>query len=190
MAKYSQKLVDRICSLIREDSYTIAEICDLVGINKDTYYTWMKTKSDFSDSVKKAEDARMQFFVAEAQKSLLKKIQGYEVEESKITYIDSGKPVVDENGKEKQKPKIKEKTIVKKHIQPDTAAIIFTLTNGNPDRWKNRQGSNISGLTPVSKFERMTDEQLEDFIYGEKQKRDIVVDGGSGGCAKTPEGEK
>lgn len=53
MAKYSQKLVDRICSLIREDSYTIAEICDLVGINKDTYYTWMKTKSDFSDSVKK-----------------------------------------------------------------------------------------------------------------------------------------
>lgn len=128
MAKYSQKLVDRICSLIREDSYTIAEICDLVGINKDTYYTWMKTKSDFSDSVKKAEDARMQFFVAEAQKSLLKKIQGYEVEESKITYIDSGKPMVDENGKEKQKPKIKEKTIVKKHIQPDTAAIIFTLT--------------------------------------------------------------
>lgn len=70
----------------------------------------------------------MQFFVAEAQKSLLKKIQGYEVEESKITYVDSGKPVVDENGKEKQKPKIKEKTIVKKHIQPDTAAIIFTLT--------------------------------------------------------------
>ena len=174
MAKYSQKLVDRICSLIREDSYTIAEICDLVGINKDTYYTWMKTKSDFSDSIKKAEDARMQFFVAEAQKSLLKKIQGYEVEESKITYVDSGKPVVDENGKEKQKPKIKEKTIVKKHIQPDTAAIIFTLTNGNP----------------VSKFEGMTDEQLEDFIYGEKQKRDIVVDGRGGGCAETPESEK
>ena len=64
------------------------------------------------------------------------------------------------------------------------------MTNGNPDRWKNRQDSNISGLTPVSKFEGMTDEQLEDFIYGEKQKRDIVVDGGSGGCAKTPEGEK
>lgn len=150
----------------------------------------MKTKSDFSDSIKKAEDARMQFFVAEAQKSLLKKIQGYEVEESKITYVDSGKPVVDENGKEKQKPKIKEKTIVKKHIQPDTAAIIFTLTNGNPDRWKNRQDSNISGLTPVSKFEGMTDEQLEDFIYGEKQKRDIVVDGRGGGCAETPESEK
>ena len=86
--------MDRICSLIREDSYTIAEICDLVGINKDTYYTWMKQNPDFSDSIKKAEDARMQFFVAEAQKSLLKKIQGYEVEESKITYVDSGKPVL------------------------------------------------------------------------------------------------
>ena len=98
--------------------------------------------------------------------------------------------MVDENGKEKQKPKIKEKTIVKKHIQPDTAAIIFTLTNGNPERWKNRQDTNLNSSTPVSKFEGMTDEQLEDFIHGEKQKRDIVVDGGSSGCAKTPEGEK
>ena len=35
----------------------------------------------------------------------------------------------------------------------------------------------------------MTDEQLEDFIYGEKQKRDIVVDGRGGGCAETPESE-
>ena len=72
--------------------------------------------------------------------------------------------------KEKQKPKIKEKTIVKKHIQPDTAAIIFTLTNGNPDRWKNRQDSNISGLTPVSTVAPITDEQVEDFCYREKQK--------------------
>ena len=59
MAKYSQKLVDRICSLIREDSYTIAKICDLVGINKDTYYTWMKTKSELFRLYKKAEDARI-----------------------------------------------------------------------------------------------------------------------------------
>lgn len=190
MAKYSRQLVDRICSLIREDSYTIAEICDQVQINKDTYHTWMKTKSDFSDSIKKAENDRMQFFVAEAQKSLLKKIQGYEVEESKTVYVDNGKPVIDEEtGKEKQKPKIREKTIVKKHIQPDTAAIIFTLTNGNPERWKNRQDTNVSGSGPVSKFEGMTDEQLEDFIYGEKQKGDIVVDGGSGGRVETQEGQ-
>lgn len=190
MAKYSRQLVDRICSLIREDSYTIVEICDLVQINKDTYHTWMKTKSDFSDSIKKAENDRMQFFVAEAQKSLLKKIQGYEVEESKTVYVDNGKPVVDEEtGKEKQKPKIREKTIVKKHIQPDTAAIIFTLTNGNPERWKNRQDTNVTGSSPVSKFEGMTDEQLEDFIHGEKQERDVVADGGGSGCTKTAEGQ-
>lgn len=188
MAKYSRQLVDRICSLIREDSYTIAEICDLVDIHKDTYHTWMKTKSDFSDSIKKAESDRMQFFVAEAQKSLLKKIQGYEVEESKTVYVDNGKPIIDEEtGKEKQKPKIREKTIIKKHIHPDTAAIIFTLTNGNPERWKNRQDTSMSGSVQVSKFDGMTDEQLEDFIHGEKQKRDIVIDGGSCGCSETPE---
>ncbi|MDL2326647.1 hypothetical protein LJC67_06190 [Bacteroidales bacterium OttesenSCG-928-A14] len=53
MAKYSKKIVDAICSLIKADSYTIAKICKNVGILKDTYYSWLKAKTDKSDTIKK-----------------------------------------------------------------------------------------------------------------------------------------
>lgn len=134
MAKYSKMLVSRISELMSSDTYTIAEICEMVGISKDTFYQWKKNKPDFSDAIKKAEEERMNFFVAEAKKSLLKKIQGYTVQEKHTTYTS------DKQGK----PQIKEQKNVDKHYQPDTAAIIFTLTNGDSDNWKNRQNTDVT----------------------------------------------
>lgn len=139
--KYTQKLVQKICGLISSDNYTIAEMCRITGISIETYHTWKREKPDFSDSIKKAEEARMQFFVAEAKKSLIKKIQGYTVQEKQIVTVDSGKK--DEKGN--PKPKIKEQKVIDKYFQPDTAAIIFTLTNGDPENWKNRQNSEMTG---------------------------------------------
>lgn len=145
MAKYSKIIVDKICSLIREDSYTIAEICEQVGISEAIYFKWKNEKVEFFESIKKAEEARLQFFLAEAKKSLLKKIQGYDIEETKTVYLKPNKDDVvvdDESGKKKLK--VKEQTVIKKHVQADTAAIIFTLTNGDPENWKNRQNSDIN----------------------------------------------
>jgi len=138
MTKYSKRMVDQICKLVSTDSYTVAEICARVGINPDTYHTWKREKTEFSEAIKKAEQERMELFVAEAKRSLLKKIRGYEAVETKTVYVDSG--VKGEN-----KPKIKESTKTVRHIQPDTAAIIFTLTNGDGANWKNRMLSEITG---------------------------------------------
>ncbi|MEG1403695.1 phBC6A51 family helix-turn-helix protein [Bacteroides sp.] len=149
MAKYSKILVDKICSLIRGDSYTIAEICAQVGISEAIYFKWKKEKVEFFESIKKAEEARLHFMVTEAKKSLLRKIQGYEVEETKTVYLKPGKDdAVDDSGKKKLK--VKEQTVTKKHVQPDTAAIIFTLTNGDPDNWKNRQNSDVNAKVEAS----------------------------------------
>ena len=68
MTKYSKSIVRKIVSLIKTDSYTIAELCKMVGISEDTYHVWKKTKSEFSESIKKAEDARMEYFASEAKK--------------------------------------------------------------------------------------------------------------------------
>lgn len=141
MAKYSKSIVRKIASLIKADSYTIAEICQRVGISESTYYEWQKTKPEFSENIKNAEEARMQVFVAEAKKSLLKMIQGYTVYEKKTITVDSGKK--DTEGK--TMPKIKEQSILEKHFQPNVAAVIFALTNGDPDNWKNRQNSEVTG---------------------------------------------
>lgn len=161
MAKYSKKIVDKICNLLKSDSYTISEVCRMVGINPDTYYDWQANKPDFSERIKKAQDDRMQYLVAEAKKSLLKKVQGYTVDESKTVYIDSKTGEKDEKGKDKIKPKIKEQTIIKKHIQPDTAAIIFTLTNGDPDNWRNRQSNEVTGKDGKDLFSSLSDDELD-----------------------------
>lgn len=114
MAKYNTKIVETICSLIRADSYTIAEVCRLSGISESTFHEWKASKPEFSECIKKAEAARMEFFVTEAKKSLLKKIQGYTVDESKTVYVDSKESEIDpKTGKKVVKPKVKEQTIIK-----------------------------------------------------------------------------
>ena len=54
---------------------------------------------------------------------------GYEVTETETEYVS------DANGN----PKIKSQKTKVKHIQPDTGALIFALTNVAPEKWINRQ---------------------------------------------------
>lgn len=150
MAKFSKKTVERIVGLIKSDTYTIAEICRQVGITPKTYHQWVNDYPDFADAIEQAKDERMQAMVIEAKKSLLKKIQGYEVTETAVTTIP------DKNGK----PTIKEQKTTKKHIQADTAAIIFTLTNGDPEHWRNRQTTEVTGKDGKDLFASKTDEEL------------------------------
>ena len=157
MAKFSKKMVDKIVELVKSDTYTIAEICRQVGITPKTYHQWVNDYPDFADAIEKPSQERKQFFVQEAKKSLLKKIQGYDVTETKVVTVP-GK-VKDEKGN--PKPIIKEQTNTKKHIQADTAAIIFTLTNGDPDHWRNRQSTEVTGKDGKDLFKTLSDEELD-----------------------------
>lgn len=134
MAKYSKKLVNMVTELIRSDSYTIAEICEIVKISKDTYYRWLKEKSDFSDAIKEAQEDFDKDMLSECSKSLRKLITGYTVDESKTTYVNT------KDGK----PKIKESVVTKKHFQPNLGAIIHFQTNKAPEQWRNRQNVDIT----------------------------------------------
>lgn len=154
--KYSKKKANQIAELFKSDSYTIAEVCKIVGIAERTFYYWQSSNAEFAELIEKAHESRMKFFVAEAKKSLLKKIQGYTVQEKHTTMVDSKE--VDPSGK--PKPRIKEQKIVDKHFQPDTAAIIFTLTNGEPENWKNKYNNEVTGKDGKDLFANTTDEQL------------------------------
>jgi hypothetical protein len=140
MAKYSKKRVAHICSLISKDSHTIAEICSLSGISEETFYTWKESKPEFLEAIEKAQEKFDKMVVAEAKKSMVKKITGYTVQEKKTVYTE-GKP--DAEGK--AKPKIKEQTIIDKHFQPDTGMIIFALCNKDSENFKNRQTNELTG---------------------------------------------
>ena len=164
MARYNKEIVEQICSLISQDSYTIAEICKIVGIAKDTYYRWLSTKTDFSDAIKKAESEFNSVVVVEAKRSLMRLIKGYTATEEKSVMVDTGK--VAEGGE--PIVKVKQRITTEKHYQPNPTAIIFALTNRDPDNWKNRQSTESSvGVTIGNELESMTDEQLEAIIKGE-----------------------
>lgn len=166
MAKYSKKTVERIVGLVKSDTYTVAEICRQVGIAQRTYYKWLEDFPDFVDEVEQAKAERMQAMVIEAKKSLMKKIQGYDVTETKVVTI----PGKQKDEKGNPKPIIKEQTTTKKHIQPDTAAIIFTLTNGDPEHWRNRQSTEVTGKDGKDLFASKTDEELDKEIEELKRK--------------------
>lgn len=134
--KYSARIRDKITEALRHDTYTAEEIAHYVGISRSTFFEWKNTKSDFSDAIKKAEEERDEMLLAEAKRSLKKKLTGYDVVETKSIY--SGK--TDANGD----PILKEKTTITKHIPSDTAAIIFVMTNREPDKWKRNNPGDIS----------------------------------------------
>ena len=152
--KYNKKIVQRICSLIEKDTYTISEICSLSGISESTYYEWQATKPEFSDNIEKARQKFDEILVQEAKNSLRKLVTGYEADEKKTVYTE---------GKD-GKPKIKEQTTVKKHFQPNTAAVIFTLTNKASEEYKNRQNTELTGKDGKDLIQSKSDDELDSRI--------------------------
>ena len=134
--------------------------------SKDTYYQWLKTKSDFSDAIKKAQDQFNDMLIVEAKKSLVKMLQGYTVEETRTVTADTGKK--EENGK--AIVKVKEHVVTKKHYQPNPTLIIFTLTNRDSDNWKNRQDNKVSAEIGIkSNLENLSDEELLKIVDGKAE---------------------
>jgi len=120
--KYSKKML-RLAEELARKGNNNREIAQKLGIHEDTFYTWLKKYSEFSETIKKA---REEYAIPEIEGALFKKATGYWIEETKI------------------RPDGKIETI-KKYIPPDTTAIIFFLKNRAPERWRDRTEINASG---------------------------------------------
>ena len=132
---------DDIISYIREgDSNILA--CKKVGISKSTFYEWLESYPDFSDSLKKARKEFRETIVQTLELSLWKRAAGYEIEESKNEYrtLKDGSKVLVKSSE------------ITKHFPPDTGALIFALTNLDPENWKNRQDNRLSVDDGISGF--------------------------------------
>ena len=81
--KYTKAMVRRITDLIAKDTYSITEICTMVGIDRHLFSRWKERHPEFAEAVEEAENRRTESLVTEARKSLMKKITGYDVIETK-----------------------------------------------------------------------------------------------------------
>lgn len=175
MKKYNKKIAERILAMIRADTYTTGEICKTVGISRQTFYNWKNDHPEFAQAIEDVSNELLNQMQIEAKKSLMKKIRGYEVTETKVVTV----PTKEKDSNGNPIPAIKEQITTKKHIQPDTTAIIFTLTNADPKHWQNRRTTEITGKNGKDFFTPMTDEELEKEIADLQRKLDLIDGFGS-----------
>lgn len=157
--KYCKAMVSKCYAWVVENGLsqpfgaTVSMLCDAMGIAESTYHKWKETKTDFSETIKKAREAFANNVSREVASSLAKRARGYKYTEVKTEMVAgaAGKPV------------IARMTKTEKEVAPETAAAIFILTNVDAGNWKNRQSKDItSGGEP-----------LQVIVSGDKARRDL-----------------
>ena len=132
--KLTKELISSICKLIEEDKHTVAEICSLSGISKRSFYKWQAENAQFTVAISRARENANQIIVKEAKNSLRKLLEGFEVVETETKTRNL------KNGKKRTTTIIKET-----HVPPDMKTIIRVLTNKEPEVFKNRHTTEITG---------------------------------------------
>lgn len=127
-------LATKICDLYREDTITIVSCCEAFNVSPRTFHYWTKEVTEVADIYKKAKQGQDTVYLdrikTKARTNLEKLIEGYEVTEHREeTDFKGAKRTVD----------------ITKQIQPSATAVIFALTNTDPDNFKHRQDVKHSG---------------------------------------------
>lgn len=136
---YNEKRVETICKALA-DGETRKVACLRAGISQDTFTNWLRDKSYFSERIKDAENEYKQWYandlIKDSLRSLKTLIMGCEYEETRTEY--------EQDTKNPGMPRIKRQTVTTKKVLPNPTAIIFALTNRDPENWKNRQTTDIT----------------------------------------------
>lgn len=149
MAKYTEKLTEKIVSLIEEDTYSISEICKTLNISRKSFYEWKDTKQGFKKAIEKATERRDDKLLMIARRSLKKKLEGYTLTETRTTYVpDMNDP---------EKLVLKSQVVKQKEYAPDTHAIKLMLLH-NDTRTKKEE--NIPPALTIVVRDSKTAEQL------------------------------
>lgn len=162
MAKYNPKIVRLICQHI-EQGETNEHAAELAGVSKQTFYFWLNTKVDFSDAVKKAKEEYQKWLhndiLADAERSLKVLINGTEYEEIKTEY--------EQNPTNPDAPRIKKQSRTTKKILPNPTAVIFALSNRDPENWKNRIDTDINAKVEQETKTRLDLSGVSDELLGQ-----------------------
>lgn len=173
--KLTPEVFKTIIELKESTDLAIYEICERVGIYKATYFDWMNTNLEFSDAIKRAEVERLERTKIAALKMGFKKLEGYDVEETKTEYINKNETIT-ENGKIVivSKPQIKSKTITKKHITGSDTLIMYYLNNLFPEKFKHKE--HFDHTTKGEKIHDLSHMTTEELIKRGKAMQTIEKD--------------
>ena len=133
MAKYTERLAEKIVSLIEEDKYSITEICKHLKITRKSFYEWRDKKPAFRKAIEAAIESRDETLAITARRSLKKKLEGYTLTEIRTTYVpDKYNP---------EKLVLKTRVVRQKEYAPDTHAIRLVLSHNETKEEENKEHS-------------------------------------------------
>jgi len=151
------EVAGRICEQYATGLYTLESCCEAEGITYRTLRNWAEKISEISGSLKKAkieaDESSRQDLREKARQGLRLKVTGHEVTEKRTFYDEEGNVT-----------KIIETT---KYIPPSDTAIIFALTNADPDNFKHLRAVEVTGEVdeePEYDFSDLTEDELRIFI--------------------------
>ena len=133
MAKYTERLAEKIVSLIEEDTFSITEICKHLKITRKSFYEWRDKKPEFRKAIEAAIESRDEALAITARRSLKKKLEGYTLTEIRTTYVpDKENP---------DKLVLKTRVVRQKEYAPDTHAIRLVLLHNETKEEENKEHS-------------------------------------------------
>ena len=119
-------------SLTRGETYTMAYT--RAGIGETTFYRWRDEREEFRQMLREAEENYISEKVNTLQQSLYKRATGYEYTEVRTEYgmDDDGQPIILRQVK------------TDRQTAPDTGALVFALCNLAPEKWQNKQRTELT----------------------------------------------
>ena len=157
---YTPARVAKICKAI-ENGETYEKAAQIGGLSETQFYEWRKTHPEFAEAVKRAKDAyeewQLNDLLQDAKKSLKTLICGQEYEEIKTEYEN------DAHGN----PRIKKQARTTKKILPNATAVIFALCNRDPEHWKNRIDTELSGKVETEAKSDVSLSNVPDELLGQ-----------------------
>lgn len=105
---------------------SMKQIAKNIGITDQCLYLWFKKYPEIKQAVEKGKEV----VDYEVENALYKTAMGFELVEQQL----------DNKGN---------KRMIKRTVPPNVAAQIFWLKNRRPDRWRDKNESEVSGAVPI-----------------------------------------
>ncbi len=121
--EFGQKIISKI-----REGFNFKQACQFVGSSYSSFNRWRKEVEGYEGAIRKAQDEYQQEVRGQLELSLYQRAMGFVQEEVKIEY-----------GRDSQGNEVMVKKVVtKKTLPPDTASLIFVLSNIAPHVWQNK----------------------------------------------------
>jgi len=120
---------------------TDAELADFFGVSEQSVNAWKKRHKDFLESIKKGK----RLADADVADRLYQRAMGFEHDSVEIKVVDGGIVEVP----------------VRKVYPPDATSAIFWLKNRQPDKWRDKTTTELTGRDGKDLFAKLTDDELD-----------------------------